>query len=171
MPRRLPRALRGRRQHPRTEVLGARQVRLCEAQALKPKITAKSARHGGARAGSGGSRPGAGRPPVATVEEKDAIAKAREKGRSALPRLMDIWLEQAEATKPVFEKDPSTGAFENVGDFPDWPARSRAIENIADRCGMPKQTQVESVSVSGALAQLVKDLAAGLPDDDDPESR
>lgn len=116
--------------------------------------------------GRGGNRAGAGRPPVATEAEKNAIAEAREKGRSALPALMDIWLEQAKATKPVFEKDPGTGVFENVGEVPDWPARSRAIENIADRCGLPKESKVESDTANAALTAFINGLSAELPDAD-----
>lgn len=79
---------------------------------------------------------------------------------------MDIWLEQARATKPEWTKDSETGEFVNVGETPDWAARSRAIENIADRCGLPKVAVVDAPTASAALTALVIDLSRGLPDDE-----
>lgn len=99
----------------------------------------------------GGPRPGSGRPPKAAPEERDAIARAREKLRSALPELADIMLS--------FARDPSL----------DFGLRIRAIEFAGDRSGLPKQTQVESASASAALGALLTALAGDMPSDlDDP---
>lgn len=134
----------------------------------KAKIGKESAKRGGKRPNSGGKRPGAGRPRIMSEVEKTAIEKAREKGRSAMPELMDIMLGALTATKVGFVKSEE-GDYIPVGDEPDWPVRIRAAEFIANRCGMPAETKVDAPTASAALAALVAGLASGLPDDP-PES-
>lgn len=115
---------------------------------------------GGRRKNSGGARPGAGRPRRATPAERDAIERARSKGRSALPELIDLALEATKATKVEFVKDE--GGFTPVGDVPDWPVRLRAAQFIADRCGMPPEAKVDAPTASAALTALLVSLADGL---------
>lgn len=129
----------------------------------KAKIAKESSKRGGRRPGTGGKRPGAGRPPLASQAERDAIAAARAKGRSALPELMELALEATKATKVEFVKDEAGWA--PVGDAPDWPVRLRAMEFVANRCGLPAETKVDAPTANAALAALVKGLADGLPDD------
>lgn len=118
---------------------------------------------GGKRPGSGGKRPGAGRPKKASPAEIDAIHRAREKGRSALPEIMDLMLEATKATKVEFVKDEA--GWTPVGDAPDWPVRIRASEWVANRSGMPAEAKVDGPTASAALAALVTGLASDLPED------
>src|SRR5690349_18082256 len=95
----------------------------------------------------GGPRPGSGRPPAPPSEERDAIRRAREAGRSALPELVEIQLRIA--------RDESA----------DLSARQRAIEFIANRVGMPAEQKVTSEGEGASILALVAALGSPLPDD------
>jgi hypothetical protein len=113
----------------------------------------------------GGKRPGAGRPPRYTLSQKEILDKAKHKARAAMETVVDGWIEDLKAMEPVFWQGQLVTTLAHA------TARAEARRQLADRGGLPKLTQVETVTASAALGALVEDLAAGLRDvDDDPES-
>lgn len=101
--------------------------------------------------------------PKPTPAEQDSIAIARNLGRSSLGLAVKRLLEALNAEKVEFVKDD--GGFVPVGEIPDHAIRIRAANELCDRFGLPRRTEVDAgdqVSLLlSALSTASKDRRSG----------
>ena len=81
--------------------------------------------------GRGGSRPGAGRPRLASERERQVVEAARAEGRAAMPRVVRLWVEGLDHRCDDPRHD-------------DYDYRLACGKQLANRCGLPGLREIKA---------------------------